>query len=220
MAQLTNTNNLNEVLTSLQGMVGLNQKVSGVVVTPTSSDIAIPMGMYDGSVGSGKVSGATSIKSTQRGTYVFSTTEVTKDIAITVIDTSKSIILVTSNNPNGTVNTYVQSYSASGEILNAITIRLERGGIAESTTTRVNWQVIEFNNVKSLQRGITSSPTSQPITMVDVSKSMFIYSTSSENTGTLYYYLACDSWLVDSTHICTNQKGNSCKVKWQLIEFN
>jgi|GEM_PF-6330974 len=56
MSQLTSNAKIADIIASLQSSEGINQKQIGIIVTPSLADQAIPMGFYDGTQVSGKVS--------------------------------------------------------------------------------------------------------------------------------------------------------------------
>jgi len=55
MTQLATNATIADVIASLQGTVGTLQKKTGVVITPSNTDIPITLGTFDGTGASGKV---------------------------------------------------------------------------------------------------------------------------------------------------------------------
>jgi len=55
MTQLATNATIADVIKSLQGTVGTLQKKTGVVITPSNTDIPITLGTFDGTLASGKV---------------------------------------------------------------------------------------------------------------------------------------------------------------------
>lgn len=56
MTQLASNATISQIITSLQGSVGTLVKKTGVVITPSSTDLPIVLGIYDGTTTSGKIS--------------------------------------------------------------------------------------------------------------------------------------------------------------------
>jgi hypothetical protein len=165
--------------------------------------------------GSGEV-----IKSVQRGKINSHSTS--NDITINEIDPNKSIVLL-------------HSYYAAGatpymaipriNIVDATTLRVERG--VSTVITDISWEVIEFNNVKSVQRGEQysgGSASEQIITInpVNINKSFLYHTFTHVATGAAISNLnpLSDSmFLYDESTIKIKLAMNFSKVAWQLIEF-
>lgn len=120
----------------------------------------------------GTAPAASPVKSTQRGSTTLSgATSI--DVTITAIDPTKSILIFTAGEAGGTT---LPNVMVEGILVNATTIRFRKGTATGYTT--IKWQVIEFNNVKSLQRGeitIAGSTATAAITAVDLNKSVLFH---------------------------------------------
>jgi hypothetical protein len=100
------------------------------------------------------ISGGGAIKSIQSGMTELSyiNNESTKIISINSVDPLKSIIIA---NSIGQSLNYLRTSMCMAEILNATQIKFTRKSL--SGIARVYWQVIEFEDVKSLQKGTNAS---------------------------------------------------------------
>lgn len=158
----------------------------------------------------------TNIKSIQMGQVT--TTLSTQSVTITAVNRANSIILC--NSPSSGTDPSVEKFAPT--FVSDTSFNLVRGTAGSSRT--INYAVIEFNNVKSIQRGI--SATSVGLAQVTVSpvnplKSIllnnFIYLASVTNIS-----LFNDNYrIVNSTTIELNDYSNgNSRNYWQLIEFN
>lgn len=162
----------------------------------------------------------TNIKSIQRGFITLS--NASTNYTISTIDPTKSILIFFfSGNNNNSDN------QVSGQIVNATTINFAK--ITTSQSAYIEYQVIEFYNVKSKQSGSTiydTTSVTQAINSVVPTKCILFASYDSKNTGTSLSYsflLACtissptQLGFYSLNSIPANFKMN---VLWQLLEFN
>lgn len=123
--------------------------------------------------------GGSNIKSIQYGDTSMSGS--TLDIPISIVDLTKSIAIVSYTSGTDAANTS----SPMAQFPNAGILNISTAGISNST---ISWRVIEFNNVKSLQKGsITLSATGNvpaTITAVNRSKSIVVGSFKTNDTNT------------------------------------
>lgn len=159
--------------------------------------------------------GGSNIKSIQRGTIVMDSS--TKNVTINAVDLVKSIVIIDYNNTGYTSN----GICNQAVLLNATTI-----SITGWTGNTVAWQVIEFNNVKSVQRGtasINADVSSLTISVVNLSKSIVVVggltSTNSQNASgsNIAVYLTTNNQLTFKRG--TGIVGDNT-LAWQVIEFN
>jgi len=146
------------------------------------------------------------------------------NVTISEIDPSKSIILF---NRAGTIgaSTQVAQVTLKASIVDANTINFELG--ASTGIVYLYWQVIEYENVKSLQKGdktILNSGESVVISSVNVDKCIVISSFYSTNTGGLLYYTPTDGGgrlnNATSLGLTTGNANNDGVIHWQILEFN
>jgi len=127
------------------------------------------------------IGASSNIKSIQRGEVSFSSTSGT--VTISEVDLSKSIIIAsTSGGGDGSpASSFVKTRFVSSTSINFT--------LGRSSTYKVAWQVIEFSNVKSLQRGLTNVTTDTDVTItdVDMSKSILFTDFSTTYTGADLY---------------------------------
>lgn len=196
---------------------------SGTIITPVSTQQAIPQGYYGGALADGLVDVLPSnIKSIQRGTATYNAAT-TLDVPITVVDLSKAIVIVTA------CHAYSSGVSPSalaimGKLTSATNINLSSAASLGSIT--VSWEVIEFNNVKSVQSGdfsVTSDNTDQSvaITAIDPTKSFIISSSKSGISNATATGMLSIARIASSTSIVIRSSYNTSEtVHWQVIEFN
>lgn len=186
------------------GLTRLLGGASGITNQPIGLDIGI---------------GGSNFKVIQRGQVNTPNNALTGNITISEIDTTKSIVLLETvgnlNIPN--VDTIRL------EILNSTTLKWTRDTTNASSVTPIAWQVIQFNNVKSLQRGTASITGASPtitISSVDTLKSLlFTNFTVGIGTSSGAYYSIC-SQLTNSTTITGISISTLTSLHYQVIEFN
>jgi hypothetical protein len=167
------------------------------------------------------------VKSLQRGTATFGSSATTVTATISAVDLTKAIVRISGIWTNNSGST---SYSAGKSLAkvvltNATTVTITIG-VASAYAPTVQWEVVEFNNVKSLQSGTLAISAyglegmSLVISSVTANKVMAFASGSSTDDTTVFSKirdLSCA--VVDSTHITiTTPVAES--VNWQVIEFN
>ena len=163
----------------------------------------------------GQGGGGSNVKSVQRGSILMDAT--TKNITISSVDLQKSVVIVNTVSAESTIDKIL----VSGSITSATNLRLTIGAI--STTTYVYWQVIEFNNVKTLQTGtttLTSATTTVNISNVNMTKSIIFSSFKSTNAQTAS--LGNQTAYIDSTTTIVLKDANYITGKsaiWYVIEF-
>lgn len=179
--------------------------------------------MAKGIVIGGLNSGGSNIKSKQSGTVGI--TDLSQiDVAISPIDLSKSIVRVFFAG-TGQI-TQLNYMMITVDFLTNSSIRIKRGASLGSYVQPIYWEVIEFNNVKSLQRGsLVMTTASQNVTCspVDVSKSMLFYHQWSTSTDGLAKNVRLGNYLTSPTNILFEGYAPQTfapNVDWQLIEFN
>jgi hypothetical protein len=164
--------------------------------------------------------GGSSIKSIQSGESSMSGLT-NLDITISEVNLINSIVIIYERS---STTAAAQSLKVKGKLTNYTTLNLTRSSSATSSAY-VSWQVIEFNNVKSLQKGdyvlTTTSAETVTIASVNVTKSILIFSFSSTSTTTSSGGAClCSGYLSNSTTI-TFQKGVvDANIHWQVIEFS
>lgn len=165
------------------------------------------------------------IQSIQRGLTAIPDADSGESITITNVDITKSIVMARVAYAN--IDTLqIRQYDAIGYLYNGTTLKLARqyGGVGTSNDIFVEWQVIEYKNVKSLQSGTITSAgtlTNQAINSVDLSKSLLFYSYKSISSGTspLGRFI-CGATLTSATNIQVRSMYSASKnVQWYVVEF-
>lgn len=166
--------------------------------------------------------GGSNIKSYQSGVITWTNTTTTRDIPITDVDMAKSIIRVNLYH-DGTVAPNVSTISPL--FVDTGLIRLTRFAGGTLGTSKINWEVIEFNNVKSKQTGsvATSGGTENTVTISSVNplKCLLEVHNISEDTITPARSLTIlmGRRIISSTSIgITGSLANT--AYFQIIEFN
>jgi len=159
--------------------------------------------------------GGNNIKSIQRGRLELTSTS--QNINISAVDTSKAVIYVNyqSGISNGTA-------AVRGKIVDSTTINLSKFGTDKAY---VSWVVVEFDNVKSLQKGdytLSTGIATIPISTVDLNKSLLVCSWQSDNSDNASYSVLMEYGFQDASNIYLNIATDALKnryVHWQVIEF-
>jgi hypothetical protein len=162
--------------------------------------------------------GGSNIKSIQRG-LVIATNSV--NVTISSVDLANSVLIISYQGGGGTA---VRNLKAMGKLTSSTNINFSLTTSAGYVT--VNWQVVEFNNVKSIQRGdVTLSAASESVTInaVDWGKTMLLSSVKLNSTGTDLTYLVTDGGIERLTNtsirLNTGNASNTGTAHWQVVEF-
>ena len=167
-----------------------------------------------------KVSGGATIESRQNGEVIWNTVTTQRDITISAIDPSKSVILVSVHG-----NNTPQRAAIAAEIINATTIRFTKFA-NNDTFEKVRWTVVEFNNVKSKQTGIytpTSGGVDQNIAISAINKeNSLMFASYTLSTTTDFFRVGLNAYdiLTNTLIRFTANLGNAAAMYWQVIEFN
>lgn len=170
-------------------------------------------GVVFGGLNSG---GGSIIKNAQHGLTTLGINDIVKYVDISPVDMSKAVVMVSAN---GTINENIANTEIKGQIYNPTQIQLRRGD--GSYATKARWQVIEFENVKSLQRGDTASnaaDTTVTINPVELTKSILFVSCY----GSIYAGRTYQSWGLTANDKITLslQSLDQIYFHWQVVEFN
>lgn len=181
------------------------------------------MDMHDlGLHGVGGIAGSPPYKSIQQGTYALAAASGT--VTISSVDLTKAVVIIASKNYAGT-NMFKTAAHCTAALTNSTTITFARG--YNDGTLTVTWYVIEFNNVKSIQRGTvtpTAATSTTAVTTVTIAKSILFVTDSNVSIGgqgsevrgaTAEGYLSTSSQI---TFVCAG--SSYVTIAWQLLEFN
>lgn len=166
-------------------------------------------------------SGGSNIKSIQRGTATIPYATNQLSVTINAVDVSKSIALCTERQIFSDYSTYLK---AGIYQFTTTSLGLKRYNGGTSQALEVDWQVIEFNNVKSKQSGSATPPTgsTQNVTInsVNMNKSILIVTSYVNNSASNGMEIS-SGILTSSTNIQLRGSGSGTPyVYWQVIEFN
>ena len=167
------------------------------------------------------------IKSVQRGTISMSS-GTSATVTIAPVNVQSAIVKITYARISDGSN-YGASYESFTAILtNSTTITISRYS-ATSNILRISWEVIEFNNVKSLQvintTFLSNTQTNVTIAPVNISKTMLFPSFASTLAASLIAAINVDIILANSTTLTITpiSIGSSYTAGTsviQIIEFN
>lgn len=183
--------------------------------------------MAQGLVFGGLNSGGSNIKSIQRGSISLGSNTITLSIA--PVDLSKTVLILT--NEAAAYNKNAGANAIKGEFVDNQTLRFSTKSFINYGPI-VNFFVVEFNNVKSIQRGSfietfvrDGSIKSRDIAIssVNINKSLIFFSFKTGD-GYFGYYgsYAVGAKFMSSTSLRFSVFGDSQDVDlyWQVIEFN
>lgn len=160
------------------------------------------------------IGGGSNIKSIQRGMTSFLSSENNKTIIINSVNPDNTICFVRMRT-NGDV-----WYDMSIELLSSTQIKVSQ--YAEHQTDAIIWEVIEFNNIKSKQTGISlieANAASITISSVNVGKTL-IFATQKSKTTQDGGYAKLSYNLTSATTLGVwTLLSNPRDIYWQVIEF-
>jgi hypothetical protein len=159
------------------------------------------------------------IKSIQKGTSAISVDSTYIDVGISSVDTGKTIVLLSFvGGANQASNLLVM-----GRLLNSQTVRFQRVSPNVGAII-VDWQVIEFENVKSLQTGILTSTSTAPLTTINpvvFSKSVLFFSYMLNDISTSINIALMKGRLSSSTVLYFERPtAQQVSIYWQVVEFD
>lgn len=189
-------------------------------ITPGPNDIPIPAGYHNGL---GVVYGISFIESIQYGSTTMSNKGTNYlDVAINTVDRNRSIVYGYTIPYN--YYSHVNNSMATIQLLDDTHIRIE---MYNDDTCYVYWAVVQFKNVKSLQRGKRVGIGYQAINTIDINKAL-VFATmyiSNYTDGTGYTVTAMYGVRIyNSTNlVCSRAEGattGTSVFEWQVVEFN
>jgi len=221
---LDSTAKLNDIITELQSLEGINQKAdlkSALVAKGVSASDTDSMADLVSKVNSSLY--GSNIKSIQRGSVASdSITSSGLSISISSVDLTKSVVMVHFCSRSTDQNDLVRA-----EITSPTEIKLYIGNSTGYAYRVIYWEVIEFNNVKTLQKGTTVTTSMDDvdqnisISSVNVSKSMVFSSYSSTNSSPVYVPMKSVILINSTTLKIIKYDYNGLSTHhWQVIEFN
>lgn len=173
--------------------------------------------------------GGSNIKSLQKGSVSATSSSTTTNVTINNVNIDKSIVISNFNiNYDGTSATAnANNILFTSKLSSSNLLVLERGN-SVINTIGLNYQVIEFNNVKSKQSGTTtllSASTSITVTIspINIEKHMLVYSVRATNVATFFVLLHVGGRVNNATQLeFIHSNGSATEtmiIEWQLIEF-
>ena len=162
--------------------------------------------------------GGSSIKSIQRGTATILAGASSVTIPITSVVTTNSIAFLTETSTQNPAIAKCKAYvimDGSTQIRAVLSTAVQA-----DTTETVYWQVIEYNNVLSLQRGTSAfaDSTNTFVTITAVILAKTILHATHNTTSTFASGGICGSSLITTTSLFINSPGAG-NLSWQIIQF-
>lgn len=170
-------------------------------------------------------SGGNVIKSIQTGIFNFEENDIVRNITVDSVNHEKSIVLISTFVDSSGFNQISRMLSA--EIVSDTNIEIKRGSTSNrSNPILVSWQLIEFDDVKSMQKGIGvrdgSGKTIITIDSVDIAKSLIFYTYHMTLGGTgdvSSTYFDSRVRIISDTEIGVTTPSTFEEVYWQVVEF-
>ncbi|OHD22820.1 MAG: hypothetical protein A2Y34_04330 [Spirochaetes bacterium GWC1_27_15] len=187
--------------------------------TATAADIVLGKTAYTTDPKNPVTGTYSNIKSIQRGSVAFAATA-TQVVTLAAVDLTKAVVMINySFTSNTTPDAADSSYAAV--ITDSTTLTITRKTGTSSDTHTVNWTVVEFYNVKSLQTGSYLLALTGTVTVsnVDPLKSLLFVSAIPGTAGSFPEVLLRATITNGTTLTFVIGTTSNLNVKWQLIEF-
>jgi hypothetical protein len=159
--------------------------------------------------------GGSNIKSIQRGNFSIDSFTLTANIPITSVDPNKSVVRILFNN----ASTNASQIQLTGELTSATNVLLTKN--STGTASSVDWEVIEFNNVKSMQKGfatITSGSQNVSISPIVLAKTLIF--SSIRTAATNITLPTVNSFIASGTTTIRHKGYTTGTAYYQVVEFN
>lgn len=167
------------------------------------------------------VGGGSNIKSIQRGSATIGAGLTYLDVTISNVDSTKTVVILNSDITSGALSQTL----VRGVLTSNTNLRLSVGGTTSAINV-VQWQIIEFQNIKSSQQGtsVASASTSDILTTissVNMAKSILFFTCDSANTtaSTFVNSLISLSISTPTTLAYHNPDSYTKNVSWYVVEF-
>lgn len=186
--------------------------------------------MARGVVKGGLNDGGKNIKSIQRGILRLDDIGGSETVTISAVDLTKAVVKISFSGMGYTFTDTTRYSLVQAKLTSSTTIVISRG--EDSGDMRVWWEVIEFNNVKSLQKGDANALVYNgvygfdvqevSISTVDPLKSIIFFSYKTTALGgsssIIDAFISCE---VMANLLRFEVKIDaSNEIHWQLVEFN
>jgi len=172
----------------------------------------------------GQGGGGSNIKSVQRGKSTLAFGVVALNVVISTVDINKSIVKIY-RKPTSSTAISAAGAMVKAKITTSVNLELSRiDDIYNGYDVDVYWEVVEFNNVKSLQKGdyVLTNPTTLEniaINAINMSKSIIFASWTTISTSTAMIPVLDIAYINTSTQVSVMSSGFTGTIHWQVIEF-
>lgn len=165
------------------------------------------------------------IKSVQTGILSFEQQDTVKNITVDSVDDEKSIVIISSHTTGGGTENRSRFFMAS--VTSSSNIEIKRFGVSNTTApVNIAWQLIEFDGIKSVQKGAISESSSISaehtiaINPVNMGNSIVFHTNTSIQRNTLNHAqkrvrLKSSAELAYLGGLLSGETLN-----WQVVEFN
>ncbi len=163
-----------------------------------------------------------SIQSIQRGNGTQASGTKTTNVTITAVDLSKAVVMISfhATATQGSRRSILKAKLTSSTNLQITRTNSDFIGVSYSYT------IIEYNNLKSLQKGdytLSTATADVSVTAVDLNKSYLVcnWETTAVNADPIYNQLIY--YMLNSSTIrfdMINASWGNHGIQWQVIEFN
>lgn len=168
--------------------------------------------------------GGSNIKSIQRGTTVITNSDT--NVTISNVNLNNCLVKIKFARASTYISGQAIYFLTSAELTSATNLLLKKGITDAGIALTVDWEIVEYNNVKSKQTGttnVTVQTINTTISSINLAKSIleFSFYTNSTSSGISSALIA--GKLSTSTNINFNHSQDSSfiyYVKWQVLEFN
>ena len=163
------------------------------------------------------------VKSIQNGVLsVATSSETSFDVNISPVGPLKSVVILSCRLVSGSTALDKRYFFFKGSLTSGTVLNITRTLSSTSMSAEVSWQVIEFENTKSIQMGTstdTATSVSIEITGVVTTKSVLFFSYALGSLGDDY---VTNGTVASNTSIVFKSKAApaSRSLQWYVVEFN
>ncbi|MBU3098755.1 MULTISPECIES: hypothetical protein [Clostridium] len=166
--------------------------------------------------------GESNTKGIQRGEYSVLSTDLTINITISPVDITKSIPKIFVCATGASTRANVTLFKCV--LTSSTNLQITRYSNGATFTATIDWEVIEYNNVKSLQTGLltlNTASTNIAISSVNMLKTDLFLSFTITSTYGLSEIMQIAMQLTSTTNLKFTGYGSmNYSIQWYAIEFN
>ncbi|HID93308.1 MAG TPA: hypothetical protein EYP60_04340 [bacterium (Candidatus Stahlbacteria)] len=161
------------------------------------------------------------VESRQSGSVQMNLTDTTKNVTITSVNLTKSIVIIQMGGAGAAIYT-ASTYCARAKLTSSTNLQINRN--MANPALDIYWQVIEFSSGVSIQQGtasLSSSSVNVTVTSTDLNKSWSLC-TAEGNFSVTHTDSLVEHMLTTSTNLNlqTSGSGSGHQADWQVIEMD